>query len=66
MYKGIGQTGTHLARVRNRKKAGVAGGSKETGSAREEKLASREAGSNLLSVSKVKKRVFLGQSNQWV
>ena len=64
MYKGIGQTGTHLARAR--KKAGVAGGSKETGSAREEKLASREAGSDLLSVSKVKKRVFLGQSNQWV
>jgi len=46
-HKGTGQTGTHLACVRNRKKASVAGGSKGTGSASEEKLASREAGSNL-------------------
>lgn len=39
-------------------------GSKETGSASEEKPASSEAGGNLFVVSKAEKREFLEQSNQ--
>lgn len=37
---------------------------RETGSASEEKPASREAGGNLFVVSKAEKREFLEQSNQ--
>ena len=56
LYKSTGQTGTHLAYVRNRKKASVAGGSKEQGvPVRRSWLPERQE-ATCLSVSKVKKR----------